>query len=57
MDDIDIAELIYDSMRREASREQMARAIDQMLSHKTNDRLFQKIVVIMAMIHANTEGH
>jgi hypothetical protein len=57
MDETDIAELIYDTMRPHASSEQMARAIDLMLEFKTNDKLFQNVVIIMAMIHANQEGH
>jgi hypothetical protein len=58
MDDIDLAEHIYEVMRREASsKEVMGQAISDMLSFKSKDRLFMKIVVIMAMIHANKEGH
>jgi hypothetical protein len=58
MDDIEIAEYIYDVMRSEASSgQQMAQVIDDMLSHKTDNRLYQNVVIIMAMIHANVEGH
>jgi hypothetical protein len=57
IDDIELAEYIYGVMRTEASREQMAQAIHDMLSFQTNDRLFKNIVTIMAMIHANQEGH
>jgi hypothetical protein len=58
IDDIDLAEHIYEVMRREAgTKEVMGQAIHDMLSFKTDDRLFKKVVVIMAMIHANTEGH
>jgi hypothetical protein len=59
MTDHEIAERCYRSMRDHAGSDKkaMGDVIDAMLSFKTKDKLFQNVVIIMAMIYANEEGH
>jgi hypothetical protein len=45
-------------MKRNASSKQLiGETIDLLLSYQTNNKDFQNIVITLAMIHANTEGH
>jgi hypothetical protein len=58
MTDIEIAERVYDVFRRNASSNaSVGEVINQMLSFKTSDKTFQNVAILLAMIHANTEGH
>jgi hypothetical protein len=56
--DAEIAEIIYDSLRRTSSdRNVISVTIERLLKHRTDDQRFQSVVVAMAMLHANTKGH
>jgi hypothetical protein len=53
---LDYAEFIYDTLRECAvNKDQLGEALSAMLEYKTNDKFFQRIVIIMTMIHAHEE--
>jgi hypothetical protein len=58
MTDIEIAERIYRKMCKHiSSKETMAKVIEDLLAFPTKNQTYKNVVIAMAMIYANEEGH